>query len=165
MLPSRRGSRSWWAPLWAASWCRRSSSSPPAGSSGCHCGLGHSALPAVCHCRERRAPSRRVCVRAVKPRPLVTYFFIVPFPIPRSEGGNAGNALGFFTVSLFRISAFLLRAPAWRFALTPNKVGQRGVQVVRHELLRLTGRLTGTGHGRFQDAPCHVCGKIQTQMS
>lgn len=50
--PWRRGSRSWSAPLWAASWCRRSSSSPPAGSSGCHCRLRHLTLAPACSCPE-----------------------------------------------------------------------------------------------------------------
>ena len=48
--PLRRGSKSWSAPLWAASWCHRSSSSRRAGSSGCHCRLRHSMLAAAHNC-------------------------------------------------------------------------------------------------------------------
>lgn len=40
--PWRQGSRLWSGLLWAASWCRRSSSSPLAGSSGCRCGSAQS---------------------------------------------------------------------------------------------------------------------------
>lgn len=88
--PLRQGSRSWTAPLWAASWCRRSSSSPPAGSSGCHCRLRHLMLAPACNCPEStKLPlfflhSRVGCVQAAQ-LSAVTYFFIVPFPMPRSE--------------------------------------------------------------------------------
>lgn len=50
--PLRQGSRSWLVPLWAASWCHQSSSSPLADSSGCHCRLRQLMLAATCFCPE-----------------------------------------------------------------------------------------------------------------
>ena len=80
--PWRRGSRSWMVPPSAASCCRRSSSSPLAGSSGCHCKLTQMTLAPACE----RTENTEMLLRFLNTeRRSTTYFFIEPFPMPRSE--------------------------------------------------------------------------------
>lgn len=86
--PWRQGSRLWSGLLWAASWCRRSSSSPPAGSSGCRC------RSTTCQ-RQKKNNSARKKPSAL-PLRFLTYFFMEPFPMPRSGNQRRVTCLLFF---------------------------------------------------------------------
>lgn len=83
--PWKQGSRLWLALPWVASWFRRSASSPQAGSSGCHCRLRQLILAAASDCSRTHSTVFVTVLRKGSDRRPITYFFAVPFPMPRSK--------------------------------------------------------------------------------
>lgn len=87
----------------------------------------------------------------------ITYFFMEPFPMPRSE---KEKHLSFRPFNLQEQKALNKCARRLKTVqsvkLTANKVSQGGVKVVWHQLLGLTGWLVGASLGRLQDAPGNI---------
>lgn len=142
--PWRRGSRSWSAPPWAASWCHQSSSSPPAGSSGCHCRLRRLMLAAACNCPESTELPHREMIRHL----------LLHRAVPDAEIWEETQTAG---VRCYSAPSMSWCSVEHSIILTADEVGQGGVKVVWHQLLwLLTGQLARTSESGFQDAPSNI---------